>query len=128
MERTLRLLNEIFREKTPELERYNVVSLYCVLRELQQEYVFEEIKTKLFDWFISFEQKKTQNDQLPEDQADPEWLAYKDKTSHSTDALDSIKWRMEFMIRMILEKYPGLSRKDNKRNKTVIRQNYDHYK
>lgn len=120
VERTLKLMNEIFKEKTPELERYNVISLYCVLRELQHEYVFTEIKNNLMDWFISFEQQKIQNDQLPEDQADPEWIAYKDKTSHSTDSLDSIQWRMEFMLRSILEKYPKLSRKDNQRNFTHI--------
>ena len=120
VERTLKKLNEIFTEKTPELERYNVISLYCLLRELQQEYVLIEIKDKLFDWFIEFEQKKMQNDQLPEDQADPEWFAYKDKTSHSTDSLDSIKWRMDFMLRNLLEKFPTLSRKDNQRNFTHI--------
>ncbi|MBI4147624.1 DUF262 domain-containing protein [Candidatus Woesearchaeota archaeon] len=120
VERTLKQLNEIFSEKTPELERYNVISLYCVLRELQQEYVLSEIKDKLFDWFIKFEQKRRQNDKLPEDQADPEWLAYKDKTTHSTDSFDSIKWRMEFMLRNLLEKYPKLSRKDNQRNFTHL--------
>ena len=120
VEITLKIMNEIFNEKTPELERYNVISLYCVLRELQLEYVLSEIKNKIFDWFIEFEQKKAQNDQLPEDQANPEWLAYKDKTSHSTDSLDSIKWRMEFMLRNLLEKYPSLSRKDNQRNFTHI--------
>src|SRR3989344_5179238 len=118
VERTLRIMNEIFNEKTPELERYNVISLYCVLRELQLEYVLSEIKDKLFDWFVEFERKKAQNDLLPEDKANPEWLAYKDKTSHSTDSLESIRWRMEFMLRNILEKYPKLQRKDNQRNFT----------
>ena len=118
VERTLRIMNEIFSAKTPELERYNVIALYCVLRELQLEYVLSEIKDKLFDWFLEFEQKKAQNDLLPEDKANPEWLAYKDKTSHSTDSLESIRWRMEFMLRNILEKYPKLQRKDNQRNFT----------
>ena len=120
VERSLKIMNEIFNEKTPELERYNVISLYCVLRELQLEYAFSEIKNKIFDWFIEFEQKKIENDQLPEDQANPEWLAYKDKTSHSTDSFDSIKWRMDFMLRNLLEKYPSLSRKDNQRSFTHI--------
>ena len=120
VERTLKILNEIFKEKTPELERYNVISLYCVLRELQLEYVLSEVKDKLFDWFIEFEQKKAKNDQLPEDEADSEWLAYKDKTSHSTDSSDSIKWRTEFMLRNILDKYPTLPRKDNQRNFTHV--------
>lgn len=120
VERNLRLLDDIFKEKTPELERYNVISLYCALRELQQEYVLSEIKDKLFDWFIEFEQIKTHNDELPEDQANPEWVAYKDKTSHSTDSMDSISYRMEFMLRDLLEKHPTLSRKDNQRGFTHL--------
>ena len=99
---------------------YNIISLYCVLRELQEEYVFSEIKEKFFDWFIEFEQKKVANDNLPEDEADPEWLAYKDKISHSTDSFDSIIWRMEFMLRNLLEKFPKLSRKANQRNFTHV--------
>ncbi len=118
--RNLNLLNEIFSDNTPELERYNIISLYCVLRELQEEYVFSEIKEKFFDWFIEFEQKKVANDNLPEDEADPEWLAYKDKISHSTDSFDSIIWRMEFMLRNLLEKFPKLSRKANQRNFTHV--------
>lgn len=120
VERSLRILNEIFKEKTPELERYNVISLYCIVRELQQEYVLDEIKDKVFDWFVGFEQKRMQNEELPEDEADPEWVSYKDKISHSTDSADSIKWRMDFMLRNLLDKYPNLNRKDNQRTFTHI--------
>lgn len=118
--RNLNLLNKIFKEKTPELERFNVVSLYCVLSKLQQDYVFNEIKDELLNWFIEFEQIRLRNDNLPEDEADSEWLAYKDKISHSTDSLDSIRSRMEFMLRNILDKYSSLSRKDNQRNFTHV--------
>lgn len=114
------ILDQVFEDKTPELERFNIIALYCVLRELQKEYVFGEVKNKLFDWFIEFEQKRMKNDQLPEDQGDPEWLAYKDKISHSTDSEDSIRWRMEFMLKDLLDKYPSLSRKDNQRNFTHV--------
>jgi len=115
VKRNLDELNKIFPEKTPELERFNVISLYCVLTELQQQYVLKEIKDGLFDWFIEFEKKRRDNEALPEDQADPEWVTYKDKISHSTDSSESIRWRMEFMLRNTLEAYPSLSRKDNQR-------------
>lgn len=118
--RNLEVMNEIFKEKTPELERYNVISLYCVLNELQRQYVFKEIKDKLFDWFIEFEKNRRENETLPEDQADPEWLTYKDKISHSTDSSDSIKWRMEFMLKSMLSKFTNLSRKDNQRDFTYL--------
>jgi len=43
----LSILNGIFSEKTPELERYNVVSLYCIIAELDRQYVLSEIKDKI---------------------------------------------------------------------------------
>ena len=116
VKRNLNILDEIFPDKTPELERFNVISFYCVINELQQQYVFSEVKDKLYDWFMGFEKLRRDNEALPEDQANPEWIAYKDKISHSTDSSESIRWRMEFMLTNILEKYSGLSRKDNQRN------------
>lgn len=118
--RTLDLLADLFEEKTPELVRYNVVSLYCVINELSKQYVFSEIKDKFYDCFINFERKRADVELLPEDQIDPEWFNYKEKISHSTDSEDSIRWRMEFLLRNVLEKYPSLSRKDNQRDFTNV--------
>jgi len=109
------LLHGIFLDKTPELERYNVVSLYCVVSELMKQFVIEEIKPYLHDWFITFEQTRRDQEQKSQDEADPGWIFYKEKISHSTDAADSIRARMEFMLEDLLKKYPTLSRKDNQR-------------
>ncbi len=118
--RNLSVLNDIFTEKTPELERYNVISLYCVISELLQNYVIEDIKPNFFDWFIGFEAKRQIEEAKPEDVADPEWISYKDKISHSTDSADSIKARMDFMLRNLLEQNPGIRRKDNQRDFTYL--------
>jgi len=118
--RVLNILNEVFPEKTPELERYNVISLYCVIAELTKQYVLEEAKPKLFNWFIDFEKQRRDQEAKPEDEADPEWIAYKDKISHSTDSAESIRWRMEFMFRNLLETIPALPRKDNQREFTHL--------
>lgn len=113
--RNLNILDGIFQEKTPELERYNVISLYCLIAELDRQYVLSEVREKLLEWFMDFEAKRRTQEETPEDQADPEWMAYKEKISHSTDAEDSIRWRMEFMFRHLLERFPSLSLKDNQR-------------
>lgn len=118
VKRTLDVLADIFPEKTPELARYNVISLYCVISELQQQYVMGEIKPHIHDWFIDFETRRAIEEEKPEDEGDSEWIAYKEKTSHSTDAVDSIRHRMEFLLRDLLEKYPTLSRKDQQRDFT----------
>lgn len=120
VKRALEVLASVFDTKTPELERYNVITLYCIVSELLRQYVISETQPKLHDWFIEFEQRRHAEAAKPEDEADPEWITYQNKVSHSTDAADSIRWRMEFLMRNLLEKYPDLSQKDEQRDFTHI--------
>jgi hypothetical protein len=120
VKRTLGLLLDIFPQKTPELERYNVLALYCVVAELTRQYVIEEVKPRLHDWFIEFEAARHQQEAKPEEEGDPEWVSYREKISHSTDAADSIRARMEFFLRNLLETFPDVSRKDNQRGFTHV--------
>jgi len=120
VQRVLDQLSKIFSEKTPELKRYNVIALYCVIAELQKQYVFSEIQDQFNSWFISFEQKRAIEDEKPDEEADPEWRSYKEKISHSTDSAESVRARMEFLMRDLLEKFPNLSRKDNQRSFTHV--------
>lgn len=118
--RVLNTLNEMFTEKTPELERYNVISLYCVIAELLKQYVIEDVKANFFNWFVEFERERHIQEARPSDESIPEWVTYKEKISHSTDAEESIRWRMEFMLRNLLEKYPNVRLKDNQRDFTHL--------
>ena len=118
--RVLDFLVQLFPERTPELERYNVITLYCVVSELMRQYVVAEINPQLRKWFLDFEMQRHQFELKPEDDVSPEWFQYREKISHSTDAGDSVRWRMEFMLRNILEKFPGLQRKDNQRDFTHV--------
>lgn len=115
VKRTLGLLAEVFPEKTPELERYNVIALYCVFAELQRVYAIGNVKASLRQWFYDFEGQRRAQESLDEEHVDPEWLAYKDRISHSTDAQDSIRHRMDFMLRHLLQQFPELPLKDNQR-------------
>lgn len=120
VQRTLALLAEVFPDKTPELERFNVIALYCVFAELQRAYVVADIKADLRAWFLDFETRRRAQDALDEDQAEPEWVSYKERISHSTDAQDSIRFRMDFMMRDLLTRFPTLALKDNQRDFTYI--------
>lgn len=113
--RTLNTLSDIFSEKTPELTRFNLVALYCLVSELMKKYAFEQARPLIHDWFLAFECERRLKDDQPDDEIDPEWSTYKEKISHSTDASDSIKWRMEFMLRNFLEANPDIQTKDNQR-------------
>jgi hypothetical protein len=118
--RTLGLLAEVFPDKTPELERYNVIALYCVFADLQRVYAMAGIKADLRGWFLDFEEKRRAQEALDDDHGDSGWLTYKERISHSTDAQESIRFRMEFMLGSVLERFPALELKDNQRDFTHV--------
>jgi len=120
VQRTLGLLAEVFPDKTPELERYNVIALYCVFADLQRAYVVSDIKPNLRDWFLDFESRRRAQDSLDADSADPEWMSYSGKISHSTDAQESIRSRLDFVMRDLLARFPDLPLKDNLRDFTHL--------
>jgi len=120
VQRTLVLLAEVFPDKTPELERYNAIALYCVFAELQRGYVVANIKPHLRDWFLDFESRRRVQDALDADSADPEWMSYSGKISHSTDTQESIRSRLDFMMRDLLARFPDLPLKDNLRDFTHL--------
>lgn len=120
VKRTLDLLAEVFTEKTPELERFNVVAFYGVLAELQRGYVIAEVKSQLRSWFLDFEVRRRAQDALDLESAEPEWVAYKEKISHSTDAQESIRFRLDFLMRDLLDHFPSLSLKDEQRDFTHL--------
>jgi hypothetical protein len=113
--RVLDYLRQAFPDKTPELERYSVISLYSMVSQCLERYVMQNRHDDLRNWFIDFEAKRAEEEALPEDKRDPELLAYKERTSHSTDAEDSIEWRQDFMLRKFFEAIPDIELKDDQR-------------
>lgn len=113
--RVLEFLSQAFTEKTPELERYSVVSLYSLVSHCLEKYVIQGRQDALRRWFIEFETNRAAQETLSADEVDPELLAYKERTSHSTDAQDSIQWRHEFLLRKFFEAVPDIEQKDNQR-------------
>lgn len=113
--KVLDYLLQAFPDKTPELERYSVISLYSMMPQCLERYVMQSRYDDLRNWFIEFEAKRAAEESLPEDKRDPELLAYKERTSHSTDAEDSIEWRQDFMLRKLFEAVPDIQLKDDQR-------------
>jgi Protein of unknown function DUF262/HNH endonuclease len=113
--RTLDYLRQAFPIKAPELERYSVISLYMLVSHLLERYVAQNMHQQLADWFIGFESYRRDQHELDVDQCDPEIVQYQEKTSHSTDSEDSIKWRHDYLLRKFLEAYPSLQLKDDQR-------------
>lgn len=113
--RVLDYLRQAFPDKTPELKRYSIISLYSMVSHCLERYAMQARHQAIHDWFIKFEGLRAREEQLPEDTRDPELLAYKERTSHSTDSEDSIEWRQEFMLRKFFEAVPDIELKDDQR-------------
>jgi hypothetical protein len=113
--RVLDYLAECFPEKTPELERFSVISLYSLTSHCLERYAMQGRHTQLREWFLAFEAARAAQDETPEDQRDSEFLSYKERTSHSTDSEDSLEWRQGFLLRKFFEAVPDIQPKDNQR-------------
>lgn len=113
--RVLDYLLEIFPEKTPELERFSVISLYSLVSHCLEKYVMQSRQKQLHNWFIAFESERAKQETIEEDQRDPELLSYKERTSHSTDSEDSLEWRQDFLLRKLFETVPDIEQKDDQR-------------
>ena len=115
VQRVLNYLLKAFPKKTPELERYSVISLYALVSHSLERYAFNGRDKLLHDWFIAFEIYRRSELKKPEEERDSDVIAYKERTSHSTDAQDSIQWRHDFLLRKFFESVPDIEIKDDQR-------------
>lgn len=113
--KTLDYMFKIFPSKTPELERYSFISLYILSSSLLERFVLAEREQEIFDWFVQFEQYRREQESLPEDECDPEIISYHEKISHSTDAIDSLQWRNDYLTKKLFETIPDIRQKDDQR-------------
>ncbi|WP_169717345.1 HNH endonuclease family protein [Brucella thiophenivorans] len=111
--RVLEYLLKAFPEKTPELERYNVITLYCLSSVLIEKYVHYDTEQALAKWFIQFETNRRTQDSLPEEERDSQLIEYKRLTSYSTDGEESIRGRLEYLEKQFFLACPDIPTKDD---------------
>ena len=116
IKKTYDFLAEAFPEKTPELERYNVINLYCIASALIEAYVWKGLQKPLAEWFIAFETQRRANEEKPEDERDSSLVEYRRLTSYSTDAEESIRARVDMLERLFFLAYPEIEPIDPKRD------------
>lgn len=116
IKRVLNYLLLMFSDKTPELKRYNVVSIYALIKDLLENYAIKGRESEIAKWFIDFEIMRTLEAEKPEDQQDARLAIYQSKTKDSTDAMDSLRYRHEFLKENLLSTITDLEPKDTKRN------------
>lgn len=115
VKKILKYLHKMFPEKTPELKRYNVISLYILISELIETYVITGREKEIADWFISFELRRAQDKNKSAEEQNAGFVTYHEKTAHSTDALDSLEFRNKFLMEDLFQHIENLCPKDSKR-------------
>ncbi|MCR9193088.1 MAG: DUF262 domain-containing protein [Hyphomonas sp.] len=113
--RVLDYLLRAFPDKTPELERYNAIVLYCLSSTLIGCYAHSGTEEALAKWFIEFETERRKNETLDEEERDPQLIEYRRLTSQSTDSEESIRARLEFIERRFFLAYPDIEPLDETR-------------
>ncbi len=116
LKRVLNFLKKAFPEKTPELKRYNVISLYILVSMLMAKYAISGYEEKFSKWFIDFETKRLAELDKPEDEREPDSVAYQNATSHSTDGIESLEYRHKILTRDFFAAYPDIVTKDKTRD------------
>ena len=114
--RILDYLNTMFPQKAPELKRYSVISLFILIMEMMATYDIRNREKDIAEWFVAFEYARAAEElKLPEDQ-DPKLVIYHERVSNSSDTLDSLTYRHNYLKENLLSSVKNLPLKDPKRS------------
>ena len=113
IQHVLDFLARAFPDKTPELQRFNVVSLYVLTSSLLDRFVTNGREGDLAQWFLSFEQQRREDEQREAEERDPEMIMYHENISRSTDGEESLRKRHDILATRFFLAYPDIEHKDN---------------
>ena len=116
VQRILNYLHAVFPNKTPELKRYNVISLFLMIKTLIADYALSGREEDICKWFIDFEGRRAADKKKDAENQNPKLIAYHEKTAHSTDAFDSLEFRNKFLIEDLFAHLPDVAQKDERRD------------
>ena len=116
IKRILDYLLKVFPKQSPELTKYNVISLFILIMDMLPNYDMRGREKDVFNWFINFEATRNDDKKKDPDEQDPVLVIYHEKISHSTDAMDSLLYRHKVLKESLLQNIKNLPLKDPKRN------------
>ena len=106
-------------DKTPELKRFNFISLYLMISQMIDNFILTD-KEELFKKFlVDFWQQITEyrkHEKLDDEMRVSDFDDFIHYISSRTDSLESIKGRHEILSKLFLLKNPDLEIYDNNRN------------
>lgn len=114
--RILDYLNLMFKEKSPELQRYSVISLFLLIMDLMPNYDIRGREQDIFEWFKNFEMKRNLDKQKEAEEQDPVLVLYQRWISNSSDTAESLYYRHKVLKEDMLQSINNLPLKDSKRS------------
>ncbi|MDE3091986.1 MAG: HNH endonuclease, partial [Chloroflexota bacterium] len=120
--RVLDFLSRAFPEKTPELKKTSVVSLYLLVSTLMDTHVIATLETSFGEWFIDFETTRSEDEGRPQDERDLDMVSYHEHMTRATNSEDSIRLRHEILSRAFMLAFPDLPRLDNQQREFSFEQ------
>ena len=113
--RILDYLDNTFPEKSPELSRYGVVSLFLLIMDLMPNYDIRGREQDIRDWFIQFENNRQLDKNKEAENQDPVLVLYQRWISNSSDTTESLEYRHKVLKESLLTNVKNLPLKDPKR-------------
>ena len=87
-----------------------------MVSEMLERYAFAGHEAELADRFINFEEWRREDEQRPAEERDGDAVVYKERISHSTDSMDSIQYRHDYLMEHFLAECPHIPLKDPQRD------------
>jgi hypothetical protein len=116
--KTLDVMFRAFPVKTPELSKLNSLSVFILFRYLGENFYLHGREVDVYNWFITFENWRKNDEKRPADEREPEMVDYHDKVSRATDSQASVVSRHAILLTRLLKDIPNLTPLDPQRSFT----------
>ena len=118
LKRVLRFLNRAFPQKSPELTKVNLLSLYTVASAALTKYAISDRTAEFGNWFVAFENRRKQEEDKPEDERDERMVSYQLAVLQQTASLASQQERQSILTEDMVATIPDLILLDDQRQFT----------
>ncbi len=115
VKRVLNFLGKAFPQKSPELSKVNLLSLYTLASETLTKYSIADRANEFGNWFIGFENRRRQDEDKPEDHRDERMVSYQLAVLQQTANLASQEERRRILTEDLLTMIPDLILLDDQR-------------
>ncbi|HUI05741.1 MAG TPA: DUF262 domain-containing protein [Verrucomicrobiae bacterium] len=111
LKKAFRFLRKSFRKPpSPKLKKYSFISLAYLVVEMMDKYNLSDFPSGFGKCFLEFEQRRVENEELPEEKQDPALAGYSDAAR--ADSVADLKYRHELLEKQFLLCIPELAIKD----------------